>query len=241
MVEERHIIDVLKTRVEKKRLGDYTRVKEIESAVKEWRTLIAPMRDSDEVPIKPQRLIKEIREYMGKDDLIVCDASYSGHWVGAHYDVCAPGRTILYPRGFGTLGWGFPAAIGARLAAPDKKVLCITGDGAFGYHLGKLETALRVDAPVVTLVLNNTSLAFEKDFIKHFYERKYAGVDFSEVRFDKIAGAFGCKGVRVERSGEIRDAITEAFRSGKPAVIDAIIDPNILPPVRWFSKEVRSH
>ena len=230
----RELLAVLKTKIQKASTAKSSRLREIQIIVKEWRDAIASARVSEDTPVKPQRIIKELQDFLAKDDIIVADTGYSSVWTGAHFDCKVGGRT--YINASGTLGFGFPASIGAKLAAPDKKVVCFIGDGGFGYHVGELETALRHEVPVVVVIMNNMSLNFEKQYMK-FYGMNFAGVpDFLDVDFGKVAEAFGCFGARVERPGEIRDALRNAFESGKPGVLDIVTDPEVVPPVTFFDK-----
>ena len=124
---------------------------------------------------------------------------------------------------------GFPASVGAKLATPERKVLSIVGDGSFGFHVGELETCLRENISVVELIFNNRCLGADKYLMKFFYGKAF-GVDLTDVDYGEVAEGFGCYGRRVDRPGEIRSALEEAFKSGKPAVIDAIIDVYTIPP-----------
>ena len=97
---------------------------------------------------------------MADDAVLVADTGYAAAWAGALAEIRKAGRHFL--RADGSLGWAFPASLGAQLAAPDKQVICVTGDGGFGYHIGDIETALRLELPVIVVILNNQTLAFEE-------------------------------------------------------------------------------
>ena len=203
--------------------------------VKDWRDDVAPQVNSDASPIKPERLCKEITDYLPPDGVLVVDTGHSGIWTGTMIDLKSHHQTFL--RCAGSLGWGFPAALGAKCAVPARPVICFTGDGGFWYHLTELETAARYGINTVTIVNNNHSLNQEK----HGNERYYDGADgnieelwvFPDTDFAKIAQDMGCFGVRIDRPDQIQGAITEAIASGKPAVIDVVSDIESIAARAW--------
>jgi acetolactate synthase-1/2/3 large subunit len=210
-----------------------------------WRERIRPDQLSDASPIRPQRLIHEISQFLNKDAIVLGDLSFSSIWVDVHYDVPIPGPFVTYARGFDILGWGLPASLGAQLAAPGRQVLSLIGDGSLGFCIGELETARRYNIPAVNVVLNNGTLGYEKFLMKYHDQpgknmAEYPGCDFSNTDYAAIARGFGCVGIRVERPSEIRPALEKAFASGRPAIIDVVIDQNILPPSTYFPENVRS-
>ncbi|HSF31725.1 MAG TPA: thiamine pyrophosphate-dependent enzyme, partial [Candidatus Tectomicrobia bacterium] len=132
----------------------------------------------------------------------------------------------LYPRGAAAIGSALPMALGAQLAAPEKRVICISGDGGFGYNIMELETALRLNLPVVNIIVNNQCLGMERrGYVDYAGEVPPAPVIFSPQDFSKIAQAFNCFGARAERPGDIREAIAAALASGRPAIVDVLTDP----------------
>ena len=140
---------------------------------------------------------------MADDAVIVADTGYAAAWAGALAEVRVAGRQFL--RADGSLGWAFPAALGAQLAAPDKQVICVTGDGGFGYHVGELETAIRLNLPVVVIILNNQTLAFEAHVQALLYGKVVTEVnDFHDVDYGKVARAFGANGFRVTTAAGFR-------------------------------------
>ena len=203
--------------------------------VAEWRQEVAPLVESDTAPVRPERLCKEITDNLPSDAILVSDTGHAGIWSGTMVDLNRP--TQKYLRCAGSLGWGFPAALGAKCAHPDRPVLCFTGDGGFWYHMSELETAVRYGINAVIVVNNNHSLNQEK----HLNERAYAGEPANpdtmwhmlDVDFSKIAEAIGCFGVRVEQPGQIQGALEQAFASGKPAVVDVVTDIDGIAPPAW--------
>ena len=203
--------------------------------VSEWRDDVAPLANSDAVPIRPERLCKELTDYLPSDAIVVSDTGHSGIWTGTMMDLNDPGQGFI--RCAGSLGWGFPGALGAKCAAPDRPVIGFTGDGGFWYHMSEMETALRYGINAVIVVNNNHSLNQEK----HSNERIYAGEPgnpdelwhFLDIDFSKIAQSIGCFGIRVERPGEIQGALEQAFASGKPAIVDVATDIDGIAPRAW--------
>ena len=125
--------------------------------VEEWRKEAEKGRSSDEMPMRPERLAKELNEVLPKDAILVADTGYAALWSGTLIYLRHPGQR--YIRAAGSLGWSFPASLGAKCAAPDRPVICFCGDGGFYYHLPELETARRRGIKTVTVVNNNHSLA----------------------------------------------------------------------------------
>ena len=207
----------------------------VKTLKKEWMDQASSVMSSDAVPIKPHRVIKEIREVLGEKDILVADTGQMGAWTGVLYPIMAPGRT--YIRAAGTLGWSLPAAIGAKFAAGDRKVLDVTGDGGVAYHISELETALRCDKPFVAVVFNNVTLGMLHYGFKWRGEGKaLKSSDFIDIDYGRVAEAFNCYGQRIERPGELKEAIESAFASGKPAVIDVMIDRYELAPTSSYRK-----
>ena len=206
---------------------------EVKTIMREWEDLAASVMSSDAVPIKPHRVVKEIRDVLGEEDILVADTGQMGAWTGVLYPILAPGRT--YIRAAGTLGWSLPAAIGAKFAAVDRKVLDVIGDGGIFYHMSELETALRCDKPFVTVVFNNITLGMlHYGFAWRYGGKALKSSDFIDIDYGKVARSFGCFGMRIERPGELSEALRSAFNSGKPAVIDVMIDRYELSPTTFY-------
>ena len=203
--------------------------------VREWRAEVAPLANSDAAPIRPERLCKEITDFLPSDAVLVADTGHAGIWTGTMVDLKYPGQSYL--RCAGTLGWGFPAALGAKCAVPERPVLCFTGDGGFWYHIGELETALRYGINTVTVVNNNHSLNQEKRGTERIYAGYSGNSDevwhFLDVDLAKVAQAIGCFGIRVERPSQLQSALEQAFAAGKPAVVDVVADIEGIAPPAW--------
>ena len=206
-------------------LAETPRAKEIAAMVEEWRNEFAPQIYSNAVPIKTPRLFSDIQQFVNADTIVVVDAGGSSYWSPAYLEL-APENQALYPRGAAAIGSALPMALGAQLAAPDKRVICISGDGGFGYNIMELETAVRLNLPVVNIVVNNQCLGMERrGYVDYAGEVPPGPVSFSPQDFSKIAQAFNCFGARAERPGDIREAIAAALASGRPAIVDVLTDP----------------
>ena len=147
----------------------------------------------------------------------------------------------VYIRCAGSLGWGLPAAMGAKCAQPQRPVLCFTGDGGIWYHLSDLETAVKSGIDVVILVNNNHSLNQEKRSVEAIHGGRTPGSDelwlFPEADFAGIARSLGCFGITVEKPSELSSALDQAFAAGKPAVVDVKTHLDGIAPKAWLPEE----
>jgi acetolactate synthase-1/2/3 large subunit len=183
--------------------------------------------------MRPEAVLTAVDELAPDDTLFLADTGYAAAWAGALIELKQAGQGFL--RADGSLGWAVPASLGAKLASPDRPIVAITGDGGFGYHIGELETALRLDLPVVIVVLNNQTLAFEVHVQELLYKEVVEEVDdFVDVDYAAVARAFGAEGTRVRTAAEFRDAFRNALASTKVTVIDAIIDRKAIGPVTRY-------
>jgi len=212
-------------------------VSRAQELVREWREEVAPLANSEAIPIIPQRLCTEITKWLPYDAMLVSDTGHAGIWTGSMIDMNEPGQG--YIRCAGSLGWGLSAAMGAKCALPDRPVLCFTGDGGFWYHIAELETAVRNNIPVVTVVNNNHALSQDKRADERAYEGMEGGSpgelwQFTDVDLSKVAESMGAFGIRVEKPGDIQSAIEQAIASGRPAVVDVVTDQyNSESPSPW--------
>jgi acetolactate synthase-1/2/3 large subunit len=196
-----------------------------------WLSQFKDQAASDQKPIHPLRLIQDVRAFFPREAICVLDGGNTNVW--AHYlnRVYTP-RSFLWAADSGQLGTGLPYAIGAKLARPDRPVYAICGDGAFGLNMQELETAARLNLSLVVVVANDGQWGMIKGAQMAAYDARYIGVDFSDVRYDQVARAMGCYGERVEEPKDITPALQRAAVSGKPAVLDVLVDKwaNLNPP-----------
>lgn len=187
--------------------------------------------ESDMKPIHPLRVIKEVREFFPKNAISIIDGGNTTLWYTYLNKIYEPG-TFLQAADSGHLGVGLPYAIAAKLTEPTRPVYAVCGDGSFMLQIHELETAARLKVPIVVIVNNDCQWGMIKGGQKASFGERYIGVDFTDVRYDLVAQAMGCYGERVEEPEEIRPALQRAVKSGKPAVLDVIIDQeaNLSPP-----------
>lgn len=200
--------------------------------IKEYKKEFAPKMDYDDFPLKPQRVIKEIMEVLGEDDIVTTEVGQCQMWA-THFLTRTKTRTFISSGGLGTMGFGFPAAIGAKVAKPESNVIDIAGDGSFLMVCQDLVTVVKEDIPVVVAILDNRFLGMVRQWQELFFDRRYSAVNLGRVDFAKLAEAFKARGIKVKRPGEVAPAVKEAFESGETTVIDIIVNPveNIFPMV----------
>ena len=208
---------------------------EVKAQVSEWRAEVEPLRNSDAVPMRPERILQELGGCLPDDAIVVCDTGHAGMWSAQQLWINSTRWDYL--RAAGSLGWGFPASLGAKCAQPRKPVVCFTGDGGFWYHMQELETAVRCGIPTVTVINNNNSLNQETMIFRRAYDGKPSEKQgemwyFSKVNFAEFAKNMGAVGIRVEKPSELRSAVDQAFACNRPAVVDVQSDIAALAP--WF-------
>ena len=209
------------------------RVRQLEA---EWRTDADTTRNSDAVPMRPERLCREISDALPPNGVLVADTGHAGMWTGEMIEFKHPGQRFI--RCAGSLGWSFPGAMGAKCALPDRPVVCFTGDGGFYYHIAELETAARYGINVVVVVNDKQSLNQEIGLINQAYGGTQRGKAdemwrFTPTDFSKVAESFGCVGMRVEKPADFRSALNEALRMNRPVVIDAVSDVKAMAKRGW--------
>lgn len=185
--------------------------------------LAAEMRDTT-APVKPQYLMAELQKRLAPGDIVVSDASFAVGWVSSYLRASRAGQRFLFPRGLASMGFGLPAAIGARFAQPEGKVLLLVGDGSITYAVGELSTLAKYGLDIVVVVLNNGCLAYSKFSERLRYHSDYESVDFPETDFAMVARGFGCEAVSVKDPGELPDAVAAAFETGGPVLLDVRVD-----------------
>ncbi|MFC7473573.1 acetolactate synthase catalytic subunit [Dankookia sp. GCM10030260] len=212
---------------------------EIASALTGWRHTIADLTTRDAKLLRPERLMAELDAMLRPEDIVVADASYSSIWIANYLTAKRPGQRFLTPRGLAGLGWGLPMAIGARIAAEEAgsgaRVVCLCGDGGFAHSWAELETLRRMALPIVTIVLNNGILGYQKHAEEVKFGEHTKAVNFTAVDHAAIARACGVLGVRLEHSGEIRGALETALAAGHPTLIDMVTDPDAKPPISFYA------
>ncbi len=221
------IIGGLRTHAKKGRQSEW--LKRMEKLRKEY----SPRMDYDEVPIKPQRAIKEIMSVLDEDAIVVTEVGQNQMWA-AHFFVTRKPRHFISSGGLGTMGFGFPASMGAKVACPRCDVVDIAGDGSFLMNSQELATVVENKINVVACIFDNRFLGMVKQWQDLFYKKRHSGVCLgSTPDFPKLAEAYGAWGDCASRPSEIAPKLKEALKCGKPAVLDIVIDPDehVLPMV----------
>lgn len=214
--------------------GDW--VKEVQSEVRSWKAAFLEKAGRGGAPgaVNPYSVMAALNRILGPDDIVVADTGYMGAFGNVCIEVKRSGRK--YVRTAGSLGWGFPAAIGAQCAVGNRgRVICITGDGGFGYHVAEIETAVRYGLPILTVVLNNSALGFEYHLQKLLYKDVVPEVnDYLDIDYGSVAKAFGAHGDKVRDPDGVERALRKGLDSGRPAVVDITVDKEIYGPVIYY-------
>lgn len=190
--------------------------------------------DMQASPCRPERLMRDIDRVLTPETIVVADASYSSIWVANFLNARRAGQRFLTPRGLAGLGWGLPFALGAKAARPGAPVICVSGDGGFGHVWAEMETAKRMDLPVVLVVLNNQILGYQKHAELSLFGAHTDVVHFQPVDHAAIARAVGCRGVRVEQPDDFLPALKAALAEPALTVIDVMTDERARPPITSF-------
>lgn len=210
-------------------------IKRIHELKAEWHSEFDQFINSDVLPMRPERLCREIQDHLPGDAILVSDTGHSGVWTGSYIDLKHDDQMFL--RCAGSLGWAFPAAIGAKAAQPGRPVLCFTGDGGLWYHLQELDTARRYGINTVTIVNNNHSFNQEKRPVENVLggqsDRSDAFWLFPETNFARIAEDMGCVGIVVNKPGEMASALDQAFSARKPVLLDVRTHLDGIAPGAW--------
>jgi acetolactate synthase-1/2/3 large subunit len=188
-----------------------------------WAKELAPVIDGDSAPIAPQRVMRDAGRLIDANTIVVADAGNPGIWT--HLLELPSKRSYMKPVGFGNMAFGLPAAIAAKLARPDHRVLLFVGDGSLGMSLAEIETAVRERAAVAIVVMNDCGYGNIKQEELHYFGPRYIGVDFTDVRYADVAKAMGAAGERVTQPRDLQAALARALASDVPYLVDVMIDP----------------
>ena len=209
---------------------------EVGQAMHAWRESVHAKLTSADRPIGMARLMHEINASLPEDGVLVADGGFAAHWGGLLFDTKRAGRGFVPDRGFASIGYGIPGAIGAAAAAPGRQVVSLTGDGGCNMSLGELETAVRMGLAFTLVVVNNAASGYIKALQHLMYgSGSYQSSDLAETNYANVARALGCNGIRVEDPAEIPAALAAAYAcKNRPTVLDVVVtrDPaHMLPGV----------
>ena len=218
-------------------LNDYRPSKEVNNwtdMIKAKKLELLPRVTYDDVPLKPQRVIKEISEVLTPESILTTDVGQNQMWAAHFYNTQKP-RKFISSGGLGTMGFGFPSAIGAKVACPDDPVVSINGDGGFLMVCQELATVREYDLPVIAVVLENRTLGMVYQWQSLLYNQRHSQTLLGNTPdFVKLAESFGVNAQRVTKPGETKEALAKAIKDNEPILIDVVIDSEealpMLPP-----------
>jgi acetolactate synthase-1/2/3 large subunit len=202
------------------------RVAELRAA---WDGQAAALESDDATPLRPERLAALLSLALPDQAILIVDTGHIAGWTARHVRL-RRGQRLLRPAG--SMGWGFPAAIGAACAVPDRPVVCFTGDGGFLYHLAELETAQRYRIPLVSVISNNNGYSQERPVWNESadYDHNWR---FAPVSYTDVARSFGCPSWRVEQAGDFEPAFSEALAVPGPAIVEVMTDERVTLSPPW--------
>ena len=213
---------------------------EMEAQIARFRSEFAQanraMQVSDGFPMMPERILAEVRGLLPRDAIITTDVGWNKNGVGQQFPIYTPG-SVLTPGGYATMGFGPPAAVGAKLAAPQRTVVSLVGDGGFGQNPAALATAVEQELPIVWVVMNNNAFGTIAGLQQAAYGLTLGtvfpgeGKSWDEIRpnYAEVARAYGCESVRISTAAEFAPALRRALESGRPWVLDVPMKNNPTP------------
>lgn len=184
-------------------------------------------RRANGTPLRPSRFLAELRKRLPRGAVVALDAGSLCSMSTDALEYFEP-RTLLTPLDFACLGFSYAAAMGAKVARPEKTCVAIAGDGGFAMNLQELETAVRCGIQTVTFILNNNCWGSEKAYQRDYCDGRYIGTWITNPPYDKVAEVFGAKGLRVDHPSQVADGIDAAFKADAPVLVDVIVDPEEL-------------
>ncbi len=204
------------------------------NTIKQRKIDFIPRVSYDDVPLKPQRVIKEISEALNSDSILTTDVGQNQMWAAHFFDTQKP-RKFISSGGLGTMGFGFPAAIGAKVACPEDVVVSVNGDGGFLMVCQELATVKDYDIPVIGVVLENGTLGMVYQWQSLLYNERHSETEFkNNPDFVKLAESFGVNAVRITKPGETKEALKKAIKDNEAILLDIVIDSEealpMLPP-----------
>lgn len=211
-------------------------VEEVQSYCRDWYDEFRPLLQSDNIPIRPERVCHDLSLNLPDNSFVVVDTGHGGMWMGGMFDLKSAGQS--YIRSAGHLGWAFPASLGVKCAAPDRPVICFTGDAGFWYHIAEVETAVRWGINAV-IVVNNNGAGNQS---KRGFDRVYGGTQtdkaremwtFNNVNFAQIAKHMGAESIRVENPKDFTPALQKAIALNKCVILDVVTDVDALAPLAY--------
>lgn len=208
----------------------HPRFAEIDERGNTWRAALDAMTASSASPINPFRVMRELNAALPPDGIVTGGAGNNGEFAVHALKSFQP-LTFLLSQKYSAVGCSFPIALGAKLAAPDRPVVCIEGDGGAHYNVTELATAVKENIPVVLIVMNDGHLNANRQISGVLFEGKQVWTELNNPDWVALAKSMGAEAERVDDPGEIGAALRRGLKSGKPYLIDMIIDPNVRCPI----------
>ncbi len=178
--------------------------------------------DDDGFPLKPQRILRDLRAQMGREDILISDVGTHKLWIARTFPAYEP-NTVLISNGYAAMGFGLPAAIAAKLVHPERKVVAVSGDGGFLMNCQELETACRLGLPIVNVIFRDGGYNLIQ-WKQHTHLGRESGVKFGNPDFVALAGAFGAKGYRVDSARALGPILAQALAHPGPSIVDVPVD-----------------
>jgi len=229
--DAKNVLNNLIKIVSNKNTGNKSRTTWLNHVLKFKNTCTPSLSYADSIPLKPQQVIKELYNAINDDTIITTDVGQNQMWMARYFTSRNP-RKFISSGGLGTMGFGFPAAIGAKIAMPDNDVVAVCGDGGFLMVCQDLATINEYDIPLVICVFDNRRLGMVSQWQRLFYNKRISYTQLGQSPdFVKLAESFGVNAERVDKPGEMELAVKNAIRSGEPYLIDVIIDADEVLPI----------
>lgn len=201
---------------------------------------LAPYLEPGKSPLRPERLVHEIERHAPQDSIFVADASYSTLWLTQFLTCRTPGRRYFTPRGLAGLGWGYPMALGAKLAQPGRTVVALVGDGGFAHCWAEMECAMRHGIDVKLVVLNNAVLGFQRNAELGYFNQVTDVCQMLRIDHTQVAAAVDCPAYSAADDAALESALAEAFARPGSCLIDVMVDPEAFPPVAAFEPQLET-
>jgi acetolactate synthase-1/2/3 large subunit len=225
--------------------GNEGLVREIADYRRTFKSTNAAAEASNQFPMRPERILADVRAVLPRDAFITTDVGWNKNGVGQQFPIYEPG-SILTPGGYATMGFGAPAALGAKIARPDRVVVSLVGDGGFGQNPSVLATAVEQNTAVVWVVMNNLAYGTIAGLEKAHFGTTYGTVFQKDGKpyspnFAAVAQAYGVDAVRIESADQFKPALEKALKSGKPYLLDVIMENAPVPTTgHWNIMDIYS-
>lgn len=197
----------------------------VAAAKREKFSAFRPLAESNERPIRPERVVAELNRVLPGDAVVVADPGTPCPYFSAYFQNELTGRHFISNRAHGALGYSMAAAAGAHFGRPGAKIVAVMGDGSFGFTVGELETICRLKIPLAMVVISNASYGWIKAGQKSGFGERYFSVDFSRTDHAAVASAFGVRGYRVEDPAKLRETLKLAVEANEPVLVDVLCQP----------------